>query len=202
MAFIPAPNCVQIAVLGNQAGQPCEMTVGAVFPDAYELSDLEALALQVDGWVNEEFLVLIGSDAMYEGISIRGLSSIEDLEENLSEPLPGGSGSVALPANVAYCITKRTGVTGRSARGRMYAFAVPADAAEDVRHLSAAYQTAYQDAWDTLTGYITTAGFAPVVISYYTEGAPRVTASIRLITSFQARDTRLDTQRRRLGASE
>jgi hypothetical protein len=197
--FVPAPNCAQIAIRGVQSGQPCEMTIGAQHAGAYTLGDLNDLTASVDAWVNTDLLDQIGNDCGYTGVSARGLASLEDLESILDEPLPGGSGNVALPANVALCVTKRTGYTGRSARGRMYMWGVPIGAAEDVRHISNAANVGYTAIFDNLLAAIVDGGWTAVVISKYSGGVPRTTATVRVITALEIRDNRLDTQRRRLG---
>lgn len=199
--FIPAPDCVLVEILGQQNGQHCEMTIGAQKSGGYILSDLVALAGAVDGWVNTDLLPWIGSDAQYLGVDIRGLESEADLEYNLSEPLDGTSPDLALPANVAVCVTKQTGATGRSQRGRMYVWGVPSGAALDTRHLLDSAVDAYSGIFDNLLVAIVSAGFTGVVISYYHDSAPRVTAQVRAITNIFVRDNRLDTQRRRLGRS-
>lgn len=199
--FIPAPNCALIEVLGSQAGWPCEWTIGARFGSAYSLTNLTALAAAIDGWFNESMLPLQSASTTYEGITVRGLSSEEDLRYDLSEPLPGGNGSDPVPAQVALCATKLTGFTGRSARGRMYIWGLADDSLFDERHITDARQTAYGTAMTALLAAITGEEWEPVVISYFTAGAPRVTASVRIITDLIIRDTRLDTQRRRVGRS-
>lgn len=197
--FIPALHCVLVEILGMQDGQSCEMTIGAQHTGAYILSDLVDLAGAVDGWFNADFLSLIGTGAFYEGVTVRGLDSEDDIRYDLSEPLEGTNGGAALPANVAVCATKRTGFTGRSNRGRMYAWGVPEGAQLDQRHLTSTFVGAYNTSFDQLLTAIVAASFEPVVISYYHNGAARTTAQVRGITALELNDNRLDTQRRRLG---
>lgn len=200
MPFIPAADCALIEVLGNLAGRACEFTVAAQFPTGYELSDMVALAAAVDGWFNLSVLSSIGSDVFYEGVTIRGLDSEDDLEYNLSEPLPGGAPHVAWPAQCAVVVTKRTGFTGRSNRGRLYLWGLDETYQIDARHIDAASATAIQGWFDDFAVAVLGAGWNPVVLSYYHDHLPRVTAKITSITTWTV-DTRIDTQRRRLGRS-
>lgn len=176
-------------------------TFNAVHSGAYDLAALSALAASVDGWYNEALLPLLPSAVLYEGITVRGLSEEEDLRYDLSEPLPGTDVDGACPAQVAVVITKRTGFTGRSARGRSYLWGIPLSYREDDRHITDFAASAYAEAFDTLTAAVEDADFEPIVLSYFTAGAPRVTATWKSIISWEIRDKRLDTQRRRLGRS-
>lgn len=199
MPFIPAPHCALLEILGSNAGRHCEMTIGVQFPTDPTLTNLQDLTAAADGWVNEWYLPIMGSDANYEGAEAKSIASDEALQSILSEPLAGLNASIALPANVAVCVTKRTGLTGRSARGRMYFWGIPSSYAEDTRHLSEAARSNYADAADALLTAIASSGGGAAVISYYHNNLPRVSASVRLITSMEVRDTRLDSQRNRLG---
>jgi hypothetical protein len=201
MAFVPAPYCAQVQVLGDIAGRTAQYTIDANFGGVYELSDLGDLAAAVDGWWNTDMQGLVGSNVTYLGVTVKGLASAEDLEFTLSEPLPGMAESTALPANVAVVLTKRTGFTGRSARGRCYFWGVPSESMLDERHFTETWVGYYQDAGDALLAAIVGAGWSPVVISYVTGGVPRVSGVSKIITQVQIRDNRYDTQRRRLGKS-
>lgn len=199
-SFIPAPGCAVVEVLGNQAGQPCEWTCAAQHGTSYTLANLVTLAGIFDGWYNVNMLPILPSAVTYEGITVRGLSSQDDLRYDLSEPLPGEDAAGALPAQVAVCVTKRTGFTGRSQRGRLYVWGIPDDDLLDERHINSALVTAYQDAFDALLAAMSGSGWGLGVLSYQHNLLPRTTAQFLLIDHFQVRDNRLDTQRHRLGA--
>jgi len=202
VAFIPAPDCALVEVIGNQSGQPCEFTFAVQHSGAYDLANMVALAGAVDGWYNDNLLSSLPSSVTYEGVTVRGLSSEVDLRYDLSEPLPGlDTVNDPFPAQVALCVTKRTGFTGRSARGRMYFWGINSQFRLDDRHIDDAGMSGYGDTLDPLVTAVAGAGWAVGVLSYQTAGAPRVTALFTLLDHFQIRDNRLDTQRRRLGKS-
>lgn len=199
--FIPAPNCALVEVLGNQDGQICEWTFGAQFPTTPTFGDMGTLASAVDGWVNTDLLVYLGNNVEYVGVTVRGLSSEEDVEFNLTEPLEGLAEVPALPANCAAVMTKYTGVMGRSNRGRSYIWGIREDERADLRYFVSGFQPIMNGLFDDLLTAVGTAGWSAGVISYYHDHTPRVTAQFREITSWVMRDLRIDTQRRRLGAS-
>ena len=201
MPFIPAVNCAEIRINGVQGGQPCSMSIDAVFPSAFDGTDLASLAAAVDGWANIHLLGVLGDDVFYKGVTVTGLDALDAAQSILDEPLPGGNGTNALPANVAVCITKYTGAIGRSQRGRMYVWGVPIAYQASARTMTGGAQALYSDVFDNLLVAIGAEGWSAVVLSYITGGVPRVTAQIRQIVAIEARDARLDTQRRRLGAT-
>lgn len=200
-SFIPAPNCALVEVLGNQDGKACEFTCAAEYASGYVLSNLVALAGAVDGWVNTQLLGFLGNNVMYEGVTVRGLESDADLRYDLSEPLPGGGPNAAVPAQVACVLTKYTGFTGRSQRGRLYVFGLDESLLADTRHITTSAQTNLNTAFAAFITAVIGVGWEPVVLSYFHDHAPRVTAQIKPITDLIVRDTRLDTQRRRVGRS-
>lgn len=200
MPFIPALHCAQVRVQGNQSGQICEWTFAAQFPSAPTLTNMDTLAGAVDGWFNTDLLPYTGNNVEYQGVGVRDLGIEDGFETFLSEPLEGTAAGIALPANCAGVMTKYTGVMGRSNRGRSFVWGLQEAWRADQRFFATAAETQLNDSFDNLLGVVVTAGWIAVVVSYFHDNAPRVSASIRPITSWIMRDLRIDTQRRRLGA--
>lgn len=98
----------------------------------------------------------------------------------------------------------RTGHSGRSFRGRMYAMGVPAGGYSDANTLSAASITAFQVAANALKTELTTAGFPLGVLSRWTGGAKPVPSHLRPagiltdVTTITISDAIVDSQNRRL----
>jgi len=123
--------------------------------------------------------------------------------QNLIYALPsgqtGGLSSPAMPSNVTFATSFRTGYAGRSKRGRAYwvGLAESQVAGDFVSTLAAeAIRGAWEEFGSILAGGFD--GFTHVVTSYYENGEPRVTAAYNEVTSYVNVDTRVDTQRRRL----
>lgn len=202
MAFVPVTRGAIIEIRGAQDGEPCEMTIGVQFPTAYDQDDLTSLASVVDDWAADNLLPNLGTNAEYTGVNVRGLSSSVDLEAfNDTNAGAGDAGVGAAPAQVAVVASKLSGMTGRSARGRMYWFGVPLTFMANVRHITSGAVTAYNLACDNLLTAINANGWTPVIISRQHNGVPLTTAATYTVLDLLVRDTRVDSQRGRLGKS-
>ena len=123
--------------------------------------------------------------------------------QNLIYALPagqtGGLSSPAMPSNVTFATSFRTGYAGRSKRGRAYWVGL-AESQVSGNYLTTLTAEAIRLSWEQfgagLSGGLD--GFTHVVTSYYENGAPRVTAAYNEVTSYVNVDNRVDTQRRRL----
>jgi len=132
-------------------------------------------------------------------IRTRDMTSQAGLVEDYIYPTPeaGTVAGVAAPSNVAVCVSHRTGLAGRSYRGRTYLMGIAENVYTD-NHLDTTYPAAFgtlvQDMMDDL---YTAGSYVHVVASFYHNHAPRATAQITPVTYLQV-NSRLDTQRRRL----
>lgn len=202
MAFVPFTRGAIIEIQGAQDGELCEMTLGVRFPTAYDQDDLASLASVVDTWAGSDLIPNLGTNASYTRTVVRGLSSSVDLiAENDDSAGDGDAGVGAAPANVAVVATKLTGLTGRSARGRMYFWGVPLTYMSTVRKISSGSVTAYNVAVDNLRTAVIANGWTPVVISRQHNNVVLSAAVGYTITDLLVRDTRIDSQRGRLGRS-
>lgn len=107
-----------------------------------------------------------------------------------SHVIPGAESAHALPANVALVITLRTGVRGRSFRGRVYQAPFVEAYNDDDGGPSSVLVAAVQAQWEELLAALVGSGLTLVVASYELVVATDV-ASVTV-------DGRWDTQRRRL----
>jgi hypothetical protein len=202
MSFVSAVNCAMAQVQGSVNGRDvsigltCEYTVGA-----YDQAAIDALAGAVDDWATVQLRPILASEATYVNTHVRGLTSAIDLEaDNGDGTGAGGELGEVLPNNVSYVIAYKTGLTGRSARGRGYLFGIPnvaLDANEDV--VTAAYRAAVESCFDNLPAFLVAQDWRHVVLSYVTAGVANVPAVIRPVTDYITTDARIDTRRKRLG---
>lgn len=110
---------------------------------------------------------------------------------------PGTLGGTNHPNNVTACVTFRTGLVGRSFRGRNYVPGMTTDSilnnTFDTGWVAAIIQ-AYNDVF---TGMLATDDTA-VVVSRWENGLPRLTGIVTAISTATVRDDTADSQRRRL----
>lgn len=122
MAFQPVENTAQIDIMFSYLGSVMQNSLHAEYLfGAYDQTALASLANAVDAWVVASYKPLVSNVINYDRVEVRGLAIENDLVEiNLDGAGVGGVGVACLPLNVTKCISLRSGLTGRSARGRFY----------------------------------------------------------------------------------
>jgi hypothetical protein len=110
----------------------------------------------------------------------------------------GTLGGFALPNEVSMCVSLRTGVRGRSARGRWYMLSISDDQLANTNEIDGAAATAMITSLNALLTAITGGGWVPVIVSYRTNNAPRPGGPVYfVITTATVVDNILDSMRRR-----
>jgi len=198
MAFQSAPDIAEVVIHATYDGKEVVNVLHAMRA-GYTLVDVGNLAAAVDGAVGTFYLPLLNNGVTYNFTSAKGLALINDVSatDNTSAG-PGTGGAITLPANVTLCITFRTGLTGRSARGRVYALPIPETSLASVNGVSSAFATNMQTCFDTIKSAMAAAGWIQVVLSRRTGLALRPTGVGFPITAVEARNLTLDSQRGRL----
>lgn len=164
--------------------------------DPIELGDL---ALAIQNWYTAAVIPNLSEDVVYGVTRARDLSTDPGFEAEVSGSSVGGVGTEAAPNNVCAVPSFRTGIAGRSFRGRNYISGVPnADILINV--LSSGFVLAMIDAYSQLLpgGSILPANWEWVVISYFSGGVVRPSGLTSAVTSVIFTDTVVDSQRRRL----
>lgn len=199
MAFQPAVDCAEAVIhITSSAGEQLNV-LNFKYPTAYDQSNLDDLSAAVDAVVGGTYLSLMNEDMNYAFTHVRGLTSSVDLESVNGDNAGAGTDSAgALPANVAFCMSLRTGFTGRSARGRFYAMGLSTDQLVTLNHVTSTYVTNLHTMLTDILGAAATAGWTLVVLSRQNGGVKLSAAVARPVTSIIAVDTVLDSQRRRL----
>lgn len=128
--------------------------------------------------------------------------SVEIAETGIFVPESAVSGTVAgesLPANCALVMSLRTGYTGRSQRGRMFLPGI-AESSVEGNTPDASIRGGLANTLAIVNAALASVSipFTWVVLSRYTEGALRAEGVTLPVTSVLV-DTRIDSQRRRLG---
>lgn len=202
MAFIPVPNTVNVFleyqlpgnVLAGNSIWILDQEAGVTSPR------VAALVALIDAWDAAHWAARRANDITLRRINARDMS-IQDgevVDFTLATPRVGTVPSPSLSANVSFCYSLRTGLAGRTRRGRLYA-PPPAEAEVTGSYISQASVTASIAALDNLrTVVLTPNNFTWVVASRFVNGAPRTVGETTPITSIIAVDLRVDTQRRRL----
>lgn len=161
---------------------------------------LADLVTSIASWWTLNVLPLLSEDVVFGVVSARDLSVGIGAEYELSQgPALGGVASEAAPNNVCIAVSFRTGVAGRSFRGRNYISGIP-NSTININVLSGTFGVDITDAYNLLLvgGGALPANWVWVVTSYFTGGAPRAVGLTTPIMQAILTDTVVDSQRRRL----
>lgn len=200
MAFQPVTNGFKSAIEGRQSGEPAIITQGWLTTGVIGAGDAEQLAVGLGDWFTGNVLPSLSSNYVYEQTVVTGLRTASDFTftNDANSGQAGGSLVVSDPNNVTLAISFRSGMTGRSFRGRNYLPGIPGSAISDNR-VSSILANLFAGAYEILMGEDAIAtGFTWGVISRRTGGALRAAGIVTPITQVVIVDTVVDSQRRRL----
>jgi len=199
MAFIPAPNIVEVEFRCTLAGQRIE---NRVMVDAFEAVTPTVLA-DITGacaaWCENTYFDWQTDDVRL--VEVVGTDLTTQNGEQFTI-IPEGTivGSVTggtMPNEVSFCISFRSGARGRSARGRAYSLSVPR-ARVAGNFVEATWADGLVGAFTTLRNDLTNGGWALVVVSYISNKVPRPGGPVYFpVVSFQYEDLVVDSMRRR-----
>lgn len=203
MPFISAPNCAEAVIrftLPNGNIAVNVLNFRRIDSTDYTLTTLTDLTNRLKTWHAALYDLCQSNQVSLTSIYARDLSNefgaVVDVP--VSPAQVGAVASPALPANVTLSISHRTGFAGRSYRGRSYVVGLSeGSVAGDFVGSSAANLA--QTAFNGLRGGdFVLNGHEFVILSRYTDGAPRSEALPIAVTQSLYVDLRVDTQRRRL----
>lgn len=169
----------------------------------YGLSTLEAIADAMAVWAAATYTLALCSQTIIQQITGVGLNAEADVQYNTigGLPEPGSyTTSEPLPSNVAFAMTRRTGLTGRSQRGRIYIPLAVAMVSTNENYVNATWEAAARSALNLLADAVQSdvPSAVEVIVSRYSGGAKRTEAATYAVTTYSPSDLTVDTMRRRL----
>jgi len=201
MAFVPVPATIRVNFFQTLNGQPTMNRIHVRGAESLpSQGSCAVVAASLAGWWDTNVQALVGT-----GLSLREVQAVSIAEQNGPQasftagfPLVGTLDNPMLPGNCAFCVSWRTGLTGRSARGRWYWQGLVEPQVVD-NNVDEGVAAAIVAAMDNLITTITGISAFPVIVSYNSGGGPRVGGPVTfLITDALAVDTVVDSQRGRL----
>lgn len=200
MAFQSVPLTAEIVISYEGNNVTSNNVLQAKLGGGYDLADLEVLAAAVDAAVVADWLPLQTLDQDYLSTTVRGLEFANDQETvNNDGTGPGGDTNAGLPGSVTIAIKKSSGLTGRSARGRMYWIGMPkSELAANENFVLLSYVVDVEDAVEAMRAAIAATVWDPVIVSRFLDGAPRATGATFSWIATVAVNENVDSQRRRL----
>lgn len=206
MAFVPVPNTIQVEALFLLDGQRIENTLYFERTGGWNVTQISEWLEQVQTIIQEELLPLLSSSIQFIELVARLLDAASSIGFSLpiNPPINGGLGVESMPNNVSYTVSFKTGLTGRSFRGRNYISGLGVDSVAS-NTIAAATRTGLLEYFDVLLAAANANATPWVVVSRYSgidpdtgKPIPRVTGVTTPVTSVTTYDLTVDSQRRRL----
>lgn len=111
---------------------------------------------------------------------------------------PGTASGDGLPNNCGLCVSFRTGLTGRSRRGRNYTIGMT-ESHQAAGVVNSTYRNAVLAAYSALAANLAAnTDWVHNIASFFSNGEPRLQALKTPVTAYQVVDDFVDSQRRRL----
>lgn len=200
MAFQSVPGTAEVVISYLQNGEEMVNVLYAFKPGGYTLGDVTTLATNVDLSVAANWLPDQTQDTDYVSTLVRGLEFENDVE--FITGTSAGPGTIVvggLPNSVTFSVKKTSGLTGRSARGRLYWIGIPSSKlTADENVLEPIYIGDVLNAVEAMRVSLATIGWQPVLVSRFTGGAKRLVGVTFPWVGVVAVNGVVDTQRRRL----
>lgn len=199
MAFQSAPNTVEVNPRFVGDGVPMENAMTFSRAGGYDLADITALADAVQAWVISDYLPLVNNLVTSTGTYVKGLEFAEDVQYTaLTGAGTAGAVGSAMANNVTKAITLRSGLTGRSSRGRLFAVGLSATQLNGVASIEQSYVDDIIAALEALKVIIEALGWIWVIVSRYHNNAKRAVAVNFNVNAFGTSDLTTDSMRGRL----
>lgn len=210
MAFIPVVNAARVSLAFTQtSGEFAENVFGVQRDEAWDPTGLTTVAQAVMDWWHDG-----DGTHSYRGFQHTGCTLLQCTARDLTvQDAPvvtvaadeasnvGTDAGTALAAGLSFALTARTGLAGRSHRGRTFLIGLASGAvdASNKNAVAAANAPLYVSAFNSLITKVHTADVHStlVVISTRHNNAPRASGVTTPITSYGYHDLFLDYQRRR-----
>lgn len=200
MAFQPVPGVIQATVVFLLNGENWVNTHYFSHVQAEQSTIIQECADEVDAWMGNAFMPLLSNACSYVRTETRGLG-----EENSYAGLATAgaeSGAVVsnpTPSNVTAVFKRASGLTGRSARGRIYISGMPVTAlGADENFFTSAFMNGVLTSLNNLRVVMAAASFTEVVVSRYSNGVKRAEGVSFAVESWSYTTLRVGTQRPRL----
>lgn len=198
MPFVPVPDVIQLEIRATLASVDVENTFYYLSPAPIDQPLLDAVAEAARDYVeaNES---IFNANWLFREVYARDLSSSTFL--SALAPATGvvtGSFTDPNPNNATIALKRTSGLSGRSARGRIYWMGLAEGHTDGTNFVTTSSANNMVSWLENLDLAVAAEGVTPVIVSRFTEGAPRVEGITFPITDWSYSDTRVDTQRGRL----
>jgi len=201
MATPLVPATVKCSLFYTLNGVPAMnrfyVRLGASLPSQ---GDCQTIANNIDTWWEGNVQAIISSSMAINEIEVKSVAEANGPQATFSAgfPIAGALSSPSLPGNNAFCVSLRSGLTGRSARGRWYWCGLT-EGQVTGNTLGSGDQTSILAAMQNLIDLIASLSAHFVIVSFNADGGPRVGGPVTFnVLNAIAVDSTIDSQRGRL----
>jgi hypothetical protein len=201
MPFTAVPAAIKVDWFYTYNGQNC---MNRIYVNRVESEPSAAtcavVAQQAADWWNGNCKVLVPPTCELRLVQATSAAVQNGPSATFSTglPSPGTNGQPALPGNVTICVSLRTGLTGRSARGRWYWVGLGEGQVVE-NTLNAGVAVSITAAMDNLINAMNAINSPPLIVSFFSNGGPRPGGPVKFfVTDALLVDTTIDSQRGRL----
>lgn len=199
MAFQPAPGIALVEMRGVLHGQRVENTLHFRAAGTISQESLQLLVNAIGDLVgDEEYLAYWPNEFQWTEIYARDLTTAIGAQatDATVAGLTGAAGA-GMPGNVTLAITLRTGLTGRSARGRVYWMGITEGSVVG-NAINPAVAAGFVDVLEDIRAAALAVGWELVVLSRQQAGVVLASAIGYDVTTIGVSDLNTDSQRGRL----
>lgn len=198
MAFISIPDTWRVAIEYTNLDANTAYNIIHVRDElgTMSLSRAADLAQIIDTWASSEWLDTAVAEWSMTGLQIRDMNVENGAFLDYPMTQAGAVVGDAAPSTVTIAISLRTGLSGRSFRGRLYAVGL-GDTTFNGDYIDLTQRTLLINTYELLRAAFVVEDFTWVVASLYTNGAPRTNGLTTPITQITITDLIADSQRRR-----
>lgn len=194
------PNVAKVDVIHMWDGQRVENTLYFYATTEPVYADLLSLATAVRDYWQANMLPLMSSQVAFMEVEVTKMEPVPAEYANVAALSPniGADNNPALPNSVTLAVSFRTGLTGRSYRGRNYWLGLTEPNVTN-NEVSPGLAVNIVAAYSGMSGAASIApGWTWSVYSRIVNGVPRETGLSQDVTSVSIVDYTIDSQRRRL----
>jgi len=185
-------------LLAQKDGQLIENRIMVNVLHAPTPADLAALQTRLQDWINTSYRTLLPTDVTFTGLKLTSQQSINDIQLQTALALAGTVAAPSAPNETTYCVSLRTGVSGRSARGRFYWLGLAVANIATQNRVGALFRTNVTASVQTLISAIASDGYQWSIVSYISNGVPRPGGPVYFpVLTATTTDDIVDSQRRR-----
>lgn len=200
MAFVAAPNIIEVHFRGTFDGERVENRIHVNALTEPTTAICQSVAAAAGAWWDAEAQPYAASNVYLREVYCKSLHEANAAEGTyvFTPAAQGAATGDSLPNNVALALSLRTGLTGRSARGRWFWYGF-VEGQVDASRVNPTTVGILQGAMTQLLTDISALGYQWSIVSFRTNNAPRVGGPVYFpVTDIVIVDSVVDSQRRRL----